>query len=204
MLRNKSKRTVMVMIAAAIVIVALLGTVAYMTWLKPKSTDPYKQPDTSSSSQNTPPATQPDQQNSSQSQPDTPTNNSNNTNSQPALDPTTVGTIDITPMNIIVSYVKGIGSFQYEVLRTPSGTQYVDFRSTDLIGTKCTDDQGTFASILANPQSDESATLAKTTTVDGTTYGLSLVGSTCTSDAAKLSQYQDSFSKAFNLLKKTN
>lgn len=203
MLRDKRKRTVTIVASIAAVVLIALGVIALVKGLQPKSADPYKQTDTSSSnSTNTPSNTPPTQQNTPQTQPDSSSNSS--TSSQPAPDPSTVSTIDITPMNITVSYVKGVGGFQYEVLRTPNGTQYVDFRSTDLIGTKCTDDQGTFASILANPQSDESATLAQTTTVDGVKYGLSLTSNTCTSDTAKLKQYQDSFSNAFSLLKKTN
>ena len=105
-------------------------------------------------------------------------------------------------MSITVSYVKGVGGFEFEVHRTPSGTQYVDFKSSDLVGTKCTDDEGIFATILESPGSDEQATLTKTIKLDGTTYGLSLAATTCTSDTTKLSAYQQSFNDAFSLLKK--
>ena len=121
---------------------------------------------------------------------------------QPAIDPEKVATVAIEPMAISVSYLKGVGGFDYEVLRTGSGTKYVQFSSTKLAGTKCTDDEGQFASIIEKPSKDEATTLAKTTTVDGTEYGLSLADATCTSDSGLLKQYQDAFSGAFSLLKK--
>jgi hypothetical protein len=119
------------------------------------------------------------------------------------VDPSTVATVDIEPVTLTVSYSKGVGGFDFEVLRTPSGTRYVQFSSPKLVGTKCTDDKGAFASIIEKPTADESTTLAKTTTVDGTAYGLSLAESTCTSNSDLLKQYQDAFSKPFSLLKKT-
>ncbi|MFZ1301962.1 MAG: hypothetical protein WAQ27_05335 [Candidatus Microsaccharimonas sp.] len=119
-----------------------------------------------------------------------------------AIDPASVLTVDIEPMSLAVSYMKGIGGFEYGVLRTPSGTKYVQFSSTKLIGTKCTNDEGIFASIIDSPTADETSTLAKTTVVDGKTYGLSLADPTCTSDAGLLKQYQDAFSEPFSLLKK--
>ena len=125
-------------------------------------------------------------------------------NTETTLDPAKVSTIDISPISLTVSYVKGIGPFEYEVLRTTNGTRYVEFKSPDLIGTKCTNDTGVFASILADPDSNESSTLAKTVTVDGTKYGLSLEPSTCTADESKLQAYQKSFGDAFSLLKKLN
>jgi len=122
--------------------------------------------------------------------------------SESAIDAANTSSVTIEPMSITVSYVKGIDGFDYEVLRTGSGTKYVQFSSAKLAGTKCTDDIGEFASIIEKPSADEATTLAKTTTVDGTDYGLSLAESTCTSDAALLQQYQKAFSEAFSLLKK--
>jgi hypothetical protein len=124
------------------------------------------------------------------------------TSTEPAIDPATVSTVAIEPMTVNVTYLKGVGGFDYEVLRTPSGTKYVQFSSSKLVGTKCTDDEGAFASIIDTPAANESATVAKTVTVDGTTYGLSLVDATCTSDAELLKQYQNAFSEPFHLLKK--
>ena len=119
------------------------------------------------------------------------------------VDLSTVTTVDIEPVSLTVSYSKGVGGFDFEVLRTPSGTRYVQFSSPKLVGTKCTDDTGAFASIIEKPTADESTTLAKTTTIDGIAYGLSLAESTCTNNSDLLKQYQDAFSKPFSLLKKT-
>lgn len=125
-------------------------------------------------------------------------------NPEAELDPATVGTLDIEPLGITISYVKGVGGFEYEVRRTPSGTQYADFKSEDLVGTKCTNDSGDFASILVSPKTDEQATLTKKVEVEGVTYGLSLASAACTSNTDLLKSYQASFSDAFGLIKKIN
>ena len=124
------------------------------------------------------------------------------TATEPMIDPATIATVTIEPVSLTVSYLKGVGGFDFEVFRTTGGTKYIQFSSPKLVGTKCTDDRGQFASIIENPSTDESATLAKTTTVNGTTYGLSLAEATCTSDSNLLKQYQDAFSEPFSLLKK--
>lgn len=121
---------------------------------------------------------------------------------EPELDPSTVSTITITPMGITVSYVKDINGFEYVVNRSPRGGQYVEFRNEELKGTKCTNDEGTFASIIERPEANESAALIKKTTVDGVEYGLSLAAMNCTSNPDLLKTYQDSFVRAFSLLKK--
>lgn len=123
------------------------------------------------------------------------------TTQQESIDPTTLATVAIEPMALSVSYVKGIGGFTYQVLRSPSGTPYVSFMNEALIGTKCTDDEGTFAAIIEGPSEAEQETLDATTVVSGTTYGLSLSADTCTSDPALLSEYQDAFLTPFSLLK---
>ncbi len=117
------------------------------------------------------------------------------------LDPNTVSTIAIEPMSIEVSYVKGVGGFEFEVKRTPSGTQFVVFNSPELAGTKCTSDNGPFASIIENPAAAESAAISKRQTVGDKTYGLSLDSDACTSNPDLLKRYQASFSDAFSLLK---
>lgn len=133
-----------------------------------------------------------------------PKNSDTKTDTQSNLDPATVSTIDIAQLNITVSYVKGIKGFSYEIQRAPKGSQYVEFYTDALKGTKCSDDDGQFASILVNPDSNEKATVTKTTVIDGTSYGLSLSTPNCTSNPDLLAQYQKSFSDAFSLLKKTN
>lgn len=184
-------------------LVVVFGIVGLVNSLSSGKADPYKQTsgtqitnenDASSDGDAQPEDTKP-ADSSNDTKPADDTNSS-------TLDPTTVSTINIDPMNITVSYVKGIGGFEYAVKRTASGTQYVEFSSPELVGTKCTNDTGAFASILANPGSSENATIAKSTTVDGTKYGLSLSAANCTRDEALLKQYQASFSDAFDLLKK--
>jgi hypothetical protein len=117
------------------------------------------------------------------------------------LDPENVSTVAIEPLGINVSYVKGIEGFSYNVSQTGVGTQYVELQSEQLIGTKCTDDDGSFATIVKNPKSDEDkTTLSLTKKVGNDTYGLSLPSNTCTSDTALFAQYQSAFKDAFDLL----
>lgn len=111
-----------------------------------------------------------------------------------------IATVVIEPMNIEVSYVKSGEGFAYAVSRTAAGTRFVDFTSETLIGTRCTDDEGIFASIIENPSEAEAATLSKTTTIDGVSYGLSLVTANCTGNPERLAQFQASFSDVFSLL----
>jgi len=202
MVQKKGRRTWITALAVLLILLAVIGTIALIRGLNSGKADPYAQNGDSSSTNSSDNDTQ-KQETNTDTQKDTDTKK-DDSGSEPALDPSTVSTIDIAPMEITVSYVKGTGGFQYEVLRTSNGTRYVEFRSADLVGTKCTNDVGTFASILANPTDTESATLTKTTTVDGVKYGLSLEGSTCTSNQEKLQAYQKSFSDAFSLLKKMN
>ena len=116
------------------------------------------------------------------------------------IDRTNISTIDITPLDISVAYVKGIPGFEFFVQRATNGTQYVEFSSEDLKGTKCTDDQGIFATIVKNPSEIEAQSLTATQKVGVDTYGLSLSEATCTSDAELLDRYQTSFAEAFSLI----
>lgn len=118
----------------------------------------------------------------------------------PQLDPSTVSTVDIEPLGITVSYVKGVSGFSFIVLRTQDGTEYVEFRNDDLAGTICTDDEGAFASIIVGPSEQDVATLAQTVTVDEVVYGLSLPSDDCTDSTELFEQYQQSFTDAFSLL----
>jgi len=122
------------------------------------------------------------------------------TTTAPAFNPDTTTTVDVAPLNLKVYYTKGVGALSYQVLRTPSGTRYIDFQAESLIGTKCTNDTGSFASILEKPAADEEATLTKTVTIKGEKYGLSLADDSCTSDTAALKSYQSAFSDGFDLL----
>lgn len=202
MVRKKGKQTLIIAIVAGAVLLVAIGTVALMQALKSDESDPYAQ--TSSSDSGTVKTEEEAVQNSDNNTSDepAPSTDTEETSNQPALDPATVGTLDIPSAGITVSYVKGAGGFEYEVSRTQNGTRYVELRSAELIGTKCTNDVGAFASILLSPSSNEATTLSKTTVVEGTTYGLSLEATTCTSNEEKLKSFQQSFSDAFGLLKK--
>lgn len=199
MVQKKSKRALITALSILIVLLAVVGSIAVIKAVNPAKNDPYTQQtsneadsdastDTEDTSATTPPAG----------------DTGNNSTSPSTVDPATVSTIDIVPMNIVASYTKGVGAFEYEVLRRPNGTRYVEFSSPELVGTKCTNDKGVFVSILESPAADETATLAKTSTVDGTSYGLSLAAATCTSNAELLKKYQAAFSDPFSLLKKLN
>lgn len=120
------------------------------------------------------------------------------------IDPATLATIDIEPASLTVSYVKGVGGFEYEVLRLSEGRRSVELRNADLVGTKCDQDTGVFVSIVQSPNESEQATIEKTTKVDGVTYGLSIASPTCTDEPELLKKYQDAFTKPFSLLKKLN
>lgn len=199
MRRSISKRRNILIAAAAAIVVVIVVAIIMVTQSMNTKTDPYKQTETINEAPDTT-TTDPVPDSTTDTTPDTtdPANDDTST-----LDPATVSTIDVAPVGITVSYVKGVGGFDYLVQRTTNGTRYVEFRNESLAGTKCTGDEGPFASILVDPTTDESATLAKKITVEGTVYGLSLAAATCTSDPGLLKQYQDSFSSAFSLLKKS-
>ena len=199
MVKNKGKRSLIIAISIASVLLVAIIVAIILRSLGSAGNDPYVQSTetTNTSDQAT---TTPDENNSKdETKPAT-----DNNNNQVAVDPATLTTVDIVPMSITVSYVKGIGGFEYEVLRAQNGTRYVEFSSTELVGTKCTNDTGVFASILASPTEAEGSTITKTIKVDGTDYGLSLADATCTADTTKLQKYQQSFSNGFSALKKTN
>lgn len=204
MVKKKSKRTWIVAVAVLVALLVVVGMVTLIKSLNSK-TDPYRQTETSSTQSTTDEDSDSDTiQDSNEDATtanDTPTTDTDD-DTQTTIDPSTVSTIDIEPMDLTVSYVKGVGGFEFAVRRTANGTQYVEFSSPSLKGTKCTDDEGVFASILASPSTDEGSTITKTVTIDGEKYGLSLVGATCTKDPDLLKKYQASFSDAFSLLKK--
>jgi zona occludens toxin (predicted ATPase) len=133
---------------------------------------------------------------------DTVAASTSSSSSAPAVDPTTLDTIDVQPLGITVSYTKGTPGFAFDIQKTADQTQYVEFTSTNLVGTKCTDDQGLFATIIKNPSSTEDqATLTATTKVGSDTYGLSLASDDCTGNAALLTTYQTGFKNGFSSLK---
>jgi len=126
------------------------------------------------------------------SQPDAP--------AAPTVDPATLSSVDITPLAIKVFYTKGVAGFDFTVKRTADQTEYVEFSTAALVGTKCTNDQGSFASIIKNPTQTALQATTQTVKVGNDTYGLSLAGKDCTPDAALLEQYQTAFTNGFNSL----
>ena len=201
MVRKKGKRQTYIIAGSILAVIVLtIGIISLVKSLNANKNDPYAQVETT----NTPDAT--DTTGDTQTTPPTntptdtePAENDDATDS--TVDPDSVSVVDIKPMNLAVSYIKGVGGFEFFVMRTANGTQYVEFSNQDLKGTKCTDDTGVFASIVEAPRDNDSPTLSKTTTVDGVKYGLSLADETCTKDPDLLKQYQASFSDAFSLLK---
>lgn len=202
MARRRTPKVPTIAIIAVAAIVIIVGAIIALKALGGSgSVDApiTQQPDTSndqgSSTSTTPPANATQQEvpdEAATDQPDT-----------PAVDPATVATIDIEPMGLAVPYVRGLpGGFEFSVQRTPSGTRYVEFSNSALIGTKCTNDIGVFASIIQSPSRDDASVIGQRVTVDGTEYGLSLAEDTCTSDEVLLAKYQQSFNDAFPLLKK--
>ena len=125
---------------------------------------------------------------------------------EPAIPPTDIDTSNaawfaIEPLEIEMMHDNTL-AFEYHILRTPEGTQYIEFSTEKLIGTRCTDDKGVFASFIKNPSTDEDkTTVTETTEVNGDTYGLSLAGDSCASDAALLDKYQKGLADFFSLLR---
>lgn len=119
----------------------------------------------------------------------------------PTVDPSTLNSIDVEPLGVTVFYSKGTPGFQFSVLRAADNTQYAQFTSPDLVGTKCTDDEGVFASIIKDPSENDAQTINQTVKVGDDTYGLSLASAGCTSDTELLTTYQNGFKNGFSNLK---
>ncbi len=191
----RNKRTLIWIIAASVAVVVLIASlVAYAAFQSSESEkDPFAQTEQTTKNEPTDEAEAPAEGNDEipavSEEPET------------TIDPETVSTVDVDPLSITVSYVKGIPGFAYAVNRTQSSTEYVDFNSTELVGTKCTNDEGVFATIIKNPDTADTATIAVKKTLDGDVYGLSLPEATCTGDAALFEEYQTSFEDAFGLLR---
>jgi len=121
---------------------------------------------------------------------------------KPAVDPNMLASVDVEPLGIVVYYAKGTPGFDFAIKKTANRTQYVEFTSTDLVGTKCTDDMGLFASIIKNPTSEEDqTTISETVKVGSDSYGLSLASASCTTNSELLTKYQAGFKEGFSSLK---
>jgi hypothetical protein len=127
--------------------------------------------------------------------------NQNSSTTNPVVDPNTLTSIDVAPLGVTIFYSKGTPGFEFSVLKTADQTQYAQFTSSNLVGTKCTDDQGAFASIVKNPSTNETQTISQTVKVGNNTYGLSLASTSCTGNAGLLAQYQTGFKNGFASLK---
>ena len=119
----------------------------------------------------------------------------------PVADPQSLTSVDIAPMGITVYYSKGTPGFEYTVLKTTDKTEYVQFTSADLAGTKCTNDEGAFASIIKNPSANETQTTSQTVKVGSDTYGLSLPSTGCATNLELFAQYQTGFKNGFSSMK---
>lgn len=185
----QSKRSFIVTIIVLVIVLLIVGAVV----LAKKMNQPSTTDTTNTSKQATP---------TKDSATDT-TDTSSPTADAPtsAADPDTLTSVDIEPFGVTVFYSKGTPGFEFTVLKTANQTQYVQFTSSDLVGTKCTNDQGEFASIIKNPSTDESQTTSQTVKVGNDTYGLSLASAGCTSNPDLLAQYQAGFKNGFASLK---
>ena len=202
MVQQNAKRRKLIIIGAIVAVLLIIGIVVAVNALGSGKKDPYKQVETTNTPDNS--ADKPTNTDTTPAPDTDEPKDENDTSTTTTLDPATVSTVTIEPMKLIVSYVKSGSGFEYYVLRTASGTQYVEFSSPELVGTKCTDDKGVFASIVESPSAAEKPTMTKTVKVDGTEYGLSLSGDNCTKDPELLKQFQSSFSDAFSLLKRVD
>lgn len=120
----------------------------------------------------------------------------------PEIDKSTLSTLDIPGASLKLSFVKGVGGFEYRIFRSSDSRQHIELSSQQLIATKCDDDAGVFATIIEAPNESEMTTLSKTAKVGEAVYGLLLTSPTCTDNPDLLKKYQDAFSAPFGLLEK--
>lgn len=192
MAKVQSKKRLLIAGSILGLLLLMIGTVAILQYLnKPAE----QTPDTTAET------TEPEEQEPS---PQTETDKEEAAVAETTVDPATLASIDIDPLGITAFYTRGVGGFEYSVKRTSSGTRYVDFSSPELVGTKCTDDEGIFASIIEGVKAEEdNTTISKTVKVGETIYGLSLSGNNCASNVELLKDYQMAFSNGFGELKIT-
>ena len=190
MAKGKSKTGLIVTIIVLGLVLAVVATILIVqSFNKPEASETTSTDTTSTSSTSTDKTTEPSDDTTTVAPSD-------------SVDPATLSSIDVEPLSITVFYTKGTGALEFAVKRTADRTQYVEFSSPELVGTKCTDDTGVFASIIVNPSSNtDETTIAQKTTVDDTTYALTLAGKNCASDEALLTKYQDAFKNGFSSLK---
>jgi hypothetical protein len=188
--RNKSIHKSLIITA---ILLALAVTFIVIIALSNKKEPPIVLPATQETSVDVPGSTNiSDQEKVSPSEPSEPSSVIS------GVDPSTLTSVDVEPMGVTVYYSKGTPGFDFAVKRAVDSTQYAEFSSEDLIGTKCTDDSGLFASIIKNPTaSEDQTTISQTVVVGEVTYGLSLAGKNCASDVGLLEKYQSGFINGF-------
>jgi hypothetical protein len=189
MAKRQSKSGLIITIIALGLTLVIVGTIAFLQNLnRPTATDLPVSTETTETE--TPAETTTDEESTTEE------------TTAPVVDPATLTSIDIEPMAITVFYTKGTPGFEFAVKRTADRTEYVEFSSPDLVGTKCTNDGGVFASIIKNPAaSEDQTTLSQKVTVGSDIYGLSLAGENCTSNTDLLEEYQTAFTNGFSQLK---
>jgi type III secretory pathway component EscV len=187
MVKIKSKRGLIVTIIVLAVVLLVVGAVVLTKKSSKPSADTSNQATTTKDTTTETDAT------------DTDSSATNTTN--PVVDSDTLTSVDVAPLGVTVFYSKGTPGFEFTVLKTADQTQYAQFTSSDLVGTKCTNDQGEFASIIKDPSSSEAQTTSQTVKVGTDTYGLSLASTGCTSNSDLLAQYQTGFKNGFASLK---
>lgn len=193
MARTQGKTGLIVTIGVLVIALLIFGVIALAK--NAQKTTPAPSTDTSKQV----PGTTKDATSTETDATDTPAKDSSTV---PVADPSTLSSIDVAPLGMTVFYTKGIPGFDFAVKKTADKTQFAEFSSSDLVGTKCTDDVGLFATIIKNPSSNEDqATISQTVKLGSDTYGLSLAGKGCTSDASLLDQYQTAFKNGFSSLK---
>jgi hypothetical protein len=188
MAKKQGKTGLIVTIIALGLTLVIVSTIVLLHNLnRPEATD--EASSTETTQEDTPAETTPDEDVTSEE------------TTPPAVDPATLTSIDIEPLGIAVFYTKGTPGFEYAIKRTADRTEYIEFSSPDLVGTKCTDDGGVFASIIKNPASSEDQTaVSQKKTVGSDVYVLSLAGKNCASNVELLDEYQTAFSNGFSQL----
>lgn len=117
-----------------------------------------------------------------------------------APDPSTVKQLEIAQLNVTLDYSNTLPGMSYSIGRTSGGTTYVQLANDQLVGDKCTDDSGVFATILKDPSSTDSTTVSTTVKVGDDTYGLALPSDSCTGDKDLFDEYQTSMKQNFPFL----
>jgi len=193
MAKVQSKRRLIVAIVVLAVILLVIGGVVIAQRLNNETSV--------SSTDSSKDATAQDTESDADESKDTP-DIAETTETEPAtVDPETLASIAIEPLGVMVYYSKGTPGFGYSVMKTTDKTEYAQFTSADLVGTKCTNDEGAFASIIKNPSTSESQTTSKTVKVGEDTFGLSLASAGCTANTELLTKYQTGFEQGFSSLK---